>query len=268
MYSKRSICRSQRGSVCTQVWALARRGRLGNTHRDKGQRRALSADSEEPCVGIVSRRDYLAVFSGTLVQCGLYMLAQDMPAQAEDKVVQTEVYNDAMDGFSINIPEGWTMGTGNLGDKKMDRFSNAAGMQRVLGWVPPDDDAGTSIAVTVKTPGADYTSLGSFGTALDFGEKLIVSIDRSYMARGWGGKNDQSVVTARLLSTKETRDRYLIEYETGKTGEPTRHVWTLVCFGENGKGLRRFYTVTASCIRERLPEVQERLFNAVESFNP
>lgn len=216
----------------------------------------------------VSRREYLTVFWGVAGQCAAYLLASGMPALAQDSQISTMVYNDELDGFSISVPQGWTMGTGNLGDKKSDRFSNAAGMQRVLGWAPADANSATSIAVTIKTPGADYTGLGSFGTAQDFGEKLVVSIDRSYMARGWGRRPDDPVVTAKLLSAKETNGRYLIEYETGKTDEPTRHVWTLVCFGENKKGLRRFYTVTASCTNENLEPLKNDLLGALESFEP
>jgi hypothetical protein len=218
-----------------------------------------------------SRRDILTVFLRVTQQCGVYFLASQMPALAEDIQVTTRVYHDELDGFSISVPQGWTMGTGNLGNKKPDRFSNAAGMQRVLGWAPTNgnsDTSATSIAVTIKTPGADYTGLGSFGTAQDFGEKLVVSIDRSYMTRGWGRKLDEPIITAKLLSAKETRGRYLIEYETGKTGEPTRHVWTLVCFGENTKGLRKFYTVTASCTKEDLGQLKNDLSNALESFEP
>ena len=222
---------------------------------------------EEVSMNSMPRRDYLKAICG--VGC---MLACGMPAYASGDSTMTTVYTDELDGFSIRVPQGWTMGTGSLGDQKMDRFSNAAGMQRVLGWAPNNGDsnisATCSIAVTIKTPGADYTGLGSFGTAQDFGEKLVVSIDRSYMSRAWGRKQDEPIITAKLLSAKETQGRYLIEYETGKTGEPTRHVWTLVCFGENKKGLRRFYTVTASCTDEHLAEWEKDLSSALDSFVP
>lgn len=235
----------------------------------KGRVRSMPVLREEIRANEVSRRDILTLVLRATQQCGVYLLASQMPALAEDQQVPTIVYHDEMDGFSITVPQGWTMGTGSLGDKKADRFSNAAGMQRVLGWAPTSgnsDTSATSIAVTIKTPGADYTGLGSFGTAQDFGEKLVVAIDRSYMAKGFGRKMDQPIITAKLLSAKETRGRYLIEYETGKTGEPSRHVWTLVCFGENNKGLRRFYTVTASCTEEDLEQLKDDLSNALESF--
>eukprot|EP00889_Picochlorum_renovo_P004975 jgi/Picre1/32005/NNA_007353.t1 len=129
-----------------------------------------------------------------------------------------------------------------------DRFSNAAGMQRVVGFYPALNPDRASIAITVKTPGADYTGLGSFGSAIDFGEKLVVSMDRSYMTKG---DPNMPVVTAKLISAKESSGKYVIEYETAKPGDATRRVWTSVCFGENPKGLRRFYTVTGRALLNR-----------------
>lgn len=229
--------------------------------------------SEESFATSPSRRTFLQLFGGLIGQLGGYIPAYGSPALAESSELGVEVYHDELDGFSIHVPRGWIMGNGSLGEKRTDRFSNAAGMQRVLGWVPvsdgiPSESAATSIAVTIKTPGADYTGLGSFGTPQDFGEKLVASIDRSYMARGLGRRDGDPVITAKLFSAKESRGRYVIEYETGKTGEPTRHVWTLVCFGENQKGLRKFYTVTASCTNEHVTEFQEILSNALDSFEP
>lgn len=37
--------------------------------------------------------------------------------------------------------------------------------------------------MVVTTPGADYTSLASFGTSQDFGANLVTSMDRSYLLK-------------------------------------------------------------------------------------
>jgi len=37
--------------------------------------------------------------------------------------------------------------------------------------------------VLVTNVGADYTKLGSFGSAQDFGNNLVVSMDRTYLLR-------------------------------------------------------------------------------------
>ena len=140
----------------------------------------------------------------------------------------------------------------------------------MVGWVSSTTPT-TSLAVTVKTPGADYTGLGSFGKVDDWAENLIASIDRSFMARAtFGrGKNADNVVTAKLVSAKEVGSgdgkKYVVEYTTGKTGEPTRRVFTAVSFGERGM-LRRFYTVTASCVEEDVGRDAEALRGMVGSF--
>jgi PsbP len=50
---------------------------------------------------------------------------------------------------------------------------------RTLAWFP---ESGTDVNVTIviTTPGADYTSLASFGSATDFGLNLVASMDRSF----------------------------------------------------------------------------------------
>lgn len=50
---------------------------------------------------------------------------------------------------------------------------------RTLVWYP---EAGTDVNVTavINTPGADYTSLASFGSAADFGQNVVNSMGRSF----------------------------------------------------------------------------------------
>jgi hypothetical protein len=201
------------------------------------------------------------------------MLPFVSPAFAED--IQLSTYIDPIDGFTVDVPASWTLGEGSLGEKKQDRFSNAAGMQRVIGWVSPTTN-NTSLAITVKTPGADYTGLGSFGKAEDFGENLVASIDRSFTSRSMFGSNKQPIVTANLISAKEVggtdgnSQKYIIEYVTSKTDQPTRHVWTAVTFGESnnstGYAIRRFYTITGSCRESDTDRVGPDLLKCIQSF--
>ena len=41
----------------------------------------------------------------------------------------------------------------------------------------------TNLTVLTTVVGADYTKLGSFGSAQDFGNNLVVSMDRTYLLR-------------------------------------------------------------------------------------
>ena len=65
---------------------------------------------------------------------------------------------------------------------------------RTMTWYP---EGGTDVNVTVviTTPGADYTALGSFGSASDFGTNLVQSMDRSYELRA--GKKPTKPVLVR-----------------------------------------------------------------------
>ena len=59
-------------------------------------------------------------------------------AQAEEgaspaAAASREAYVDAQDKFSIVVPSGWEQGSGDMSGPQ-DRFSNAAGMRRVVAW--------------------------------------------------------------------------------------------------------------------------------------
>lgn len=48
-----------------------------------------------------------------------------------------------------------------------------------MAWYP-DSGTDVNVALVINTPGADYTSLASFGSAQDFGSNLVASMDRSF----------------------------------------------------------------------------------------
>lgn len=182
-------------------------------------------------------------------------------------------YVDEQDGFSMDIPEGWQRGTGNLGNgpaegSRMAVYSNAAGMQRVVAFFPEDSPGKASLAVTVKTLSADYTGMGSFGSALDFGTSLVASMDRSYLLRGRGAeaKNKEGVTIAKLIDAKESSGKYFITYDVGQYGQPTRRVVTAVSVGTAPNGFRRFFTVNGSCVENDLDKYGNLIENAVKSF--
>lgn len=179
-------------------------------------------------------------------------------------------YVDPEDGFRIVVPTNWLIGTGQLGEGKQSIYSNAAGLQRVVGWTPMPETSGsrqdTSISITIKTPGADYTSLGSFGSATDFAEKLISQMDTRYMLRGFGNKHNVPITTATLIDARESKGKYFIEYKVSKSHEPTRLVWSCVAMGTTPRGQRRFFTVNATCREEDKAVYASVLKQCVESF--
>lgn len=77
---------------------------------------------------------------------------------------------DATEKFSISVPSGWEYGEGGLDGNAS--FSGASGARRVVGWYAPNDP-NTNAVVVITTVGADYTSMGSLGSAYDFGSNLV-----------------------------------------------------------------------------------------------
>jgi PsbP len=57
----------------------------------------------------------------------------------------------------------------------------------------PEGFTDVNVTIVITTPGADYTALGSFGNAAQFGENLVQSMDRSYELRN-GRKPNQPVM--------------------------------------------------------------------------
>ncbi len=49
------------------------------------------------------------------------------------------------------------------------------------------------MSIVVTNVGADFTKLGSFGTASAFGENLVASMDRRYLARAAFGRNKDAI---------------------------------------------------------------------------
>ena len=47
----------------------------------------------------------------------------------------------------------------------------------------PQSSTDTNVTVIITNVGADYTSLGSFGTAETFGANLVSQMDRSFLLR-------------------------------------------------------------------------------------
>ena len=49
----------------------------------------------------------------------------------------------------------------------------------------PEGDLDTNLTVVITNVGADFTRLGSFGDAEQFGGTLVAQMDRSYLNRSW-----------------------------------------------------------------------------------
>ena len=141
--------------------------------------------------------------------------------------------------------------------------------------MPPTSSDDVNLAVTVRTPAADFTSLGSFGTAQQWGEGVVTAMDRSYLLKrrsktgsGLFGKGEEAVTVAKLLEVKESKGQYIVKYTVEREGSPKRVVVSAVSMGVTPRGLRRFFTVNGSCTAETEAEFGDVLMTAVATFQP
>ena len=49
----------------------------------------------------------------------------------------------------------------------------------------PEGDLDTNLTIVITNVGADFTRLGSFGDAEQFGGNVVAQMDRSYLNRSW-----------------------------------------------------------------------------------
>jgi hypothetical protein len=140
-----------------------------------------------------------------------------------DATAAYKLYEDSGDKFSLLVPQEWSKGEGM-----------ASGQRKVTAFFPVDDSF-TNVNVVITGLGADYTSLGSFGTADAFAENLVNSLDRS-----WKKPPGQA---AKLINSRSREGMYYVEYTIERPGERKRHLLSVVGIGFNG-WVNRLYTVS------------------------
>ncbi|KAK9868584.1 hypothetical protein WJX84_001021 [Apatococcus fuscideae] len=191
-----------------------------------------------------------------------------LPIQAAHAEEPLQPFDDELDGFSIAVPSGWSKAKGDAVGKK-NKFA-VPSSRRALSWFPEGDPTlSTNVTVVVTGVGPDYTSLGSFGTAEQFGDNLVASMDRSYQLRApaFGSRPAGSVQEARLIGAKETSKMYYVEYTFRKPSEQERHLVSLVALGNNGR-VNRLYTLTAQCYESHFSQQKDLFAGILKTFKP
>ncbi|CAK9854871.1 unnamed protein product [Sphagnum jensenii] len=171
-----------------------------------------------------------------------------LPAIATTEVDATaafKLYEDSGDKFSLLVPQEWSKGEGL-----------ASGQRKVTAFFPVDDSF-TNVNVVITGLGADYTSLGSFGTADAFAENLVNSLDRS-----WKKPPGQA---AKLINSRSREGMYYVEYTIERPGERKRHLLSVVGIGSNG-WVNRLYTVSGQFWEEDADKYKPSLEKIISSF--
>eukprot|EP00891_Asterochloris_glomerata_P005497 jgi/Astpho2/5497/Aster-07832 len=177
-------------------------------------------------------------------------------------------YEDALDKFSLDVPSDWQNGEGQASASQ--GFTGAAGTRRAIAWyVDGNSDTNVTVVCTntavAPTP-ADYTNLGSFGDAEQFGNNMVAQMDRSFMNRSpW--KPKQPVQEASLVEAKSRSGSYYIEYTVRKPDQDERHLFSVVSLGFNGR-YNRMLTLTAQCKESELNQWEGKLQSILKTFKP
>uniref|UniRef100_A0A061S3L6 Photosystem ii reaction center family protein isoform 1 n=1 Tax=Tetraselmis sp. GSL018 TaxID=582737 RepID=A0A061S3L6_9CHLO len=251
--------------------ALPRSVPTANTARSHVRRRELGVR----CIFVQNRSEIPQLNETNTSKRALFYLpflavCDSLPSySAEDLDVDLESVSDEADGFTIQIPKGWYRGEGEI--KAGDGAIGAAATRRALAWFPEAEASDVNVTLVITNTAADYMSLGSFGSAVDFGTNLVNSMDKSYLLRApkWArkGVSDDQVQVARLLDAKEMNKGYMIEYTVRNPSISDKHFLSFVTLGFNGR-YNRLYTVTAQCPEDRLPAYESAFRSICKSFRP
>ncbi|KAG0630669.1 hypothetical protein M758_1G195300 [Ceratodon purpureus] len=167
-------------------------------------------------------------------------------ATETDAASEFTLYEDTTDKFTLMVPQDWNKGEGKT-----------SGQRKVTAFYPADGGL-TNVNVVITGLGADFTGLGSFGTADNFAENLVNSLDRS-----WQKPPGQK---ARLVDCRSRAGKYYVEYTLQRPGEKQRHLVSVVGIASNG-WVNRLYTVTGQYFEEDATKYKSSVDKVISSFN-
>jgi len=222
-----------------------------------------SAPEEQPCekneLGMGRRA---SMCSSAAALAAVLLANPSFPAQASESAVLTS-YTDAVDKWTMDIPEGWELGVGSA--------TGSAAERRVVAFFPKGSDGSFNVTVVCTNVGSDFTKMGSFGNPFEFGTRLVGSLDRSSEGKkpkfmgGDGRTGDGTGQIAKLINTSPAKDFYTVEYTIEKPNVYNRHLFQVVGLAFNGM-YNRLYTVTGQVPEDRVDEVRKTIGTILDSF--
>ncbi|XP_024372678.1 psbP domain-containing protein 3, chloroplastic [Physcomitrium patens] len=217
----------------------------GTSRRD-GKHKAVRCEQVPECstsnCQTMQRRE---VIGQALLAMSMSFAPPARSATDTDAATEFTTYEDAADKFTLLVPQAWNRGEGKT-----------SGQRKVTAFYPADGGL-TNVNIVITGLGADFTSLGSFGTADNFAENLVNSLDRS-----WQKPPGQK---ARLVDCKSRADKYYVEYTIQRLGEQQRHLVSVVGIGNNG-WVNRLYTVTGQYFEEDSAKYKQDINKIISSF--
>ncbi|KAL3941681.1 MAG: hypothetical protein SGBAC_003994 [Bacillariaceae sp.] len=149
-----------------------------------------------------SRRDLLTSAAGLATSS---LLLTNPAFASSDNALAKYVDEDCK--FSVSLPSSWEKSEQALGDRR-----------KITLYIKPDSDKKTLVSVVYTPVRADFTSLGSFGTADEVGQATI--LPKGAIAGNEG-------IDAKLLSAESKKAGYYFDYYQEVPGQPKTHFRTI-----------------------------------------
>jgi len=160
-------------------------------------------------------------------------------------------YKDEDDKYAFKVPADWEMATGAAP-------ANSQSTRRVVAFYPAGSPE-INVNVVVTSLGADFTKMGSFGSADEFAFGVTAGMTRPRPKQG--PKQFSNVINA-----KSAGEKYFIEYTVERPEEEFyQHLVSSVGVGYNGRGMRLF-TITAVCPEDQYAAQKATLKQIVDTF--
>lgn len=198
----------------------------------------------------------------SLVELSLLSIAPLVLDLHTADAVTLESYKDGASGFSLSYPPEWTFSEAQMAGKEFIA-------ERTMVWypkgIPPRD---VNVTLLINNAGADFTSLRSFGSAEDFGNNLVNSMDRSFMKRfRRPQQNNDDIQTAKLVEAKTSRGMYSVEYLLKSPKQEEKRLLSLIALQFDGT-YNRLYTLTAQCDEADYTKYKTDIQTVLDSFQP
>ncbi|CAJ1962929.1 unnamed protein product [Cylindrotheca closterium] len=151
-----------------------------------------------------SRRELLVSAAG-LATSSLLIKPSAVFAESSDNALVKYVDEDCK--FTVSLPTSWEKSEQTLPDRR-----------KITLYIKPGSEKKTLVSLVYTPVRADFTSLGSFGTADEVGQATI--LPKGEIAGNEG-------IDAKLLSAESKKGGYYFDYYQSSPGQPKTHFRTI-----------------------------------------
>jgi PsbP len=207
---------------------------------------------------ISTRRGWLSTSTTAVTVAAVIGLSSPSSAAAASTAFTT--FNDAVHGFSIQVPSSWPQ----IQETLMDR-------RTILVWTDPTDTA-TSLFIAYTPVRDDYTSLGSFGSVDQVAAQTILPKQSGKLMNE--NLSEDDLPQAKMLSAVSAKQAYIFDYiqqvgPIAKQQSPSlthfRTIFTLTQGATGGAGAV-LVTITAQAPQNRYDAIQSTMDTIINSY--